>query len=106
MPRGYDVFKKPGADRTSEVPQDDPKDTYSWFGPPDTTERFKFSLIKEEGDLVSVQPGTVKFKKGLTCLRWTAEKGGESQLYVVLKTTPSRIDLKKTKAQESGKRKA
>ena len=106
MPRGYDVFKKPGADRTFEVPKDAPTETYSWFGPPDTSERFRFSLVKEEGDLVSVQPGTVKFKKGLICLRWTAEKGGESQLYVVLKTTPSRIDLKKAKASGGGKPKA
>lgn len=95
MARGYDMFKKPGADRTFEVPKDAPKGSYGWFGPPDTTERFKFFLIKEEGDLLSVQPGTVKFKKGLTCLRWTEEKGGQSQLYVVLKTTPARIDLKK-----------
>jgi hypothetical protein len=97
MPRGFDVFKKPGADRTFEVKDDAPTGSYGWFGPPDTTERFKFSLIKEEGDLLSVQPGTVKFKKGLTCLRWTSEKEGESQLYLVLKTTPSRIDLKKIK---------
>ena len=106
MPRGYDVFKKQGADKTFEVPKDAPTGTYSWFGPPDTSERFKFSLIKEEGDLVSLQPGAVKFKKGLTCLRWDAEKGGDSQLYVVLKTTPSRIDLKKAKAKETGKRRA
>jgi hypothetical protein len=104
MPRGYDVFKKQGADRTFDVPKDAPSGTYSYFGPPDTAERFKFSLIKEEGDLVSLQPGQVKFKKGLTCLRWTAEKGGESQLYVVLKTTPSRIDLKKAGATKSSKR--
>lgn len=100
MPRGYDVFKKPGADRNFEVPDDAPQGTYGWFGPPDTTERFRFSLIKEEGDLLSVQPGTVKFKKGLTCLRWESEKGGESQLYLVLKTTPSRIDLKKSSAKK------
>jgi hypothetical protein len=97
MPRGYDIFKKPGADRQFDVPTDAPAGTYTWFGPPDTTERFKFNLIKEEGDLVSLQPGAVKFKKGLTALRWTAEKEGTSQLYVVLRTTPSRIDLKKIK---------
>jgi hypothetical protein len=96
MARGYDVFKKPGDDRTFEVRKDAPAGSYGWFGPPESTERFKFAIIKEEGDQLSLQPGTVKFKKGLTCLRWTEEKAGTSSLYVVLKTTPSRIDLKKT----------
>jgi hypothetical protein len=95
MARGFDVFKKPGDDRKFDVPKDAPDGTYGWFGPPETTERFKFAIIKEAGDLLSLQPGTVKFKKGLTCLRWTEEKAGTSQLYVVLKTTPSRIDLKR-----------
>jgi hypothetical protein len=101
MPRGYDIFKKPDSDKKVEVPKDAPTGTYGWFGPPDTTERFKFSVVKEQGDLLSLQPGAVKFKKGLTCLRWNAAEKGESTLYVVLKTTPSRIDLKKAKAPKA-----
>jgi hypothetical protein len=103
MARGFDVFKKPGDDRKFDVPKDAPAGSFGWFGPPETTERFKFAVIKEEGETLSLQPGTVKFKKGLTCLRWTEEKGGDSQLYVVLKTTPARIDLKK--APKSAKKK-
>src|SRR5438874_2223779 len=98
MPRGYDIFKKQDPTKGVEVPKDAPSGTFGWFGPPDTTERFKFSIIKEEGNRLSVQPGGVKFKKGLTCLRWSASEGGDSTLLLVLKTTPTRIDLEKVKA--------
>ncbi len=95
MPRGFDIFKKP--ETPKEVPESAPKETYSWFGPPDTTERFRFAIVRESGDQVSLQPGMVKFKKGLTCLRWSAAEAGESELYMVLKTTPTRIDLQRAK---------
>lgn len=95
MARGFDIFKKP--DKPKEVPADAPKETYSWFGPPDTVERFRFAILKENGDEVSLQPGLVKFKRGLTCLRWDAPENGTSQLYIVMKTTATRIDLKRMK---------
>ncbi len=97
MPAGYDIFKKPEKPAVGPAPVSAPTGSVTWFGPPDIVQRFRYGILKEEGDVVSVQPGPVKFKKGLTCLRWNAPEGGEPMLYVVLKTTPTRVDLKKAK---------
>ena len=52
-------------------------------------------MIQENGDDIQLVPGTAKFKKGLTALRWDAPEGGSSTLYTVIKTTPTRIDLRR-----------
>ena len=98
MPGGYEIFnKKQPVPDTGPAPTSAPEGAVTWFGPPDTAQRFRYGVLREENGVLSVQPGAVKFKAGLTCLRWTAAEGGESALYVVLKTTPSRIDLRKAK---------
>jgi len=94
---GYDIFKRPDKPAVGDAPKGAPLEAVTWFGPPDVAQRWRYGVIREEGDLLSIQPGAVKFKAGLTCLRWTAAEGGDSTLYVVLKTTPSRVDLKKAK---------
>jgi hypothetical protein len=69
---------------------------YTWFGPVDTTERFRFLVVKEAGDLVSVLPNSDgRFKTGLKALRWTEAKDGTSTTWLVVKTRPNRIDLRK-----------
>ncbi len=102
MPRGYDIFnQQPQSSQKKEEPirPSAPVGSVTWFGPPDTMERFRFSVIREEGDTISVLPGAAKFKKGLTALRWDASEGGSSTLYHVLKTMPTRIDLKRVGAK-------
>jgi hypothetical protein len=99
MPGGFDIFKKPEKPVSGPAPETAPTGSYTWFGPPDTEQRFRYGVLKEEGDVLSLQPGAVKFKKGLTCLRWNSAEGGESTLYVVVKTTPARVDLRRAKTK-------
>jgi hypothetical protein len=69
---------------------------FTYFGPVGTTQRFRFLVLKEAGDLLSVLPGTdARFKTGLKALRWDEPEGGTSTEYLVLKTRPNRIDLRK-----------
>lgn len=71
---------------------------FTWFSPVDEPElRFRYAVIKEEGDKLSIQPGEARFKKGWPALRWTADKDGESTKWIVLKTKPNRIDLERSK---------
>ncbi len=70
--------------------------TYAYFGPVETTDRFRFLVVREAGDLISVQPSSEgRFKTGLKALRWSEAKGGESTTYIVVKTRPNRIDLRR-----------
>ncbi len=69
---------------------------FTYFGPVGTTQRFRFLVLKEAGDLLSILPGAeARFKTGLKALRWDQAEGGESTNYLVLKTRPNRIDLRK-----------
>ncbi len=69
---------------------------FTYFGPVGTTQRFRFLVLKEGGDLLSVLPGSdARFKTGLKALRWDEPEGGASTEYIVLKTRPNRIDLRK-----------
>jgi hypothetical protein len=69
---------------------------FTWFGPVGTTQRYRFLVLKEAGDLLSVLPGAeARFKTGLKALRWDGAEGGTSTTYLVLKTRPNRIDLRK-----------
>ena len=69
---------------------------FTYFGPVGTTQRFRFLVLKEGGELVSVLPGSEgRFKTGLKALRWDEPEGGSSTTYLVLKTRPNRIDLRK-----------
>ena len=70
---------------------------FTWFSPVDApSARFRYAVIKEEGGVVSIQPGEGRFKKGLEALRWTEAEGGKSTTWVVTKTRPNRIDLEKS----------
>ena len=67
---------------------------YTWFGPEGEPEsRFRYAVIKEEGDLLSIQPGEARFKKGLTATRYTSQGSNEGRVYRLMKTRPTRIDL-------------
>ena len=75
-------------------PAEDAK--WVWFSPSDAPEsRFRYAVIKEEDGILSIQPGEARFKKGLDALRWDADKGGTSSRWVVEKTKPNRIDLRR-----------
>ena len=98
MSGGFEIFnRKPPKPESGPGPVSAPTGSVTWFGPPDTTQRFRYGVIKEEGGVLSLQPGPIKFKSGLTCLRWDAAEGGNSTIYVVLKTTPTRVDLRPAK---------
>jgi hypothetical protein len=69
---------------------------FTYFGPSGVQERFRFLVVREEGGEVSVAPITdAKFKVGLDAWRWKEREGGSPETYVVVKTTASRVDLKK-----------
>ena len=74
---------------------------FAWFSPvgePGKGERMRFLVVRDAGDLVSIQPVTeVKFKVGLGAWRWKTAEGGAPESYLVLKTTASRVDLTKLK---------
>lgn len=70
--------------------------TFTYFGPVGVKDRFRFLVVREEGDQVSVAPiADAKFKVGLDAWRWKEREGGSPETYVVVKTTHSRVDLKK-----------
>ena len=84
--------------REEKSAQKNPADdaVFTYFGPVGAAERFRFLVLKENGDLVSVLPGAeAKFKTGLKAVRWSEAKGGTATSYLVLKTKPNRIDLRK-----------
>lgn len=69
---------------------------FTYFGPVGTTQRFRFLVLKETGELLSLLPGAeARFKVGLKALRWDQAEGGTSTTYLVLKTRPNRIDLRR-----------
>ncbi len=78
-------------------PEDHPSDEaeFTFFGPPHAEERFRFLVLRESGDDISVLPGEGRFKKGLDAWRWEEAKGGEPERYIVLKTKHNRIDLRR-----------
>ncbi len=85
-----------GVDRSKSGNKSQPTETaaYAWFSPVDAPElRLRYVVIKEEGDLLSIQPGEGRFKTGLFALRWTDQREGTSRKYRVAKTKPTRIDL-------------
>ena len=94
MPQPNDFLVK----REEKSAQKNPAEeaVFTYFGPIGTTQRFRFLVLKEAGDLLSLQPGSdARFKTGLKALRWDAAEGGTSANYLVLKTKTNRIDLRK-----------
>jgi len=72
---------------------------FTFFGPSGADERFRFLIVREDGDTVSVQPiPDARFKVGLDAWRWKEREGGTPESYLVVKTTGSRVDLKRVKA--------
>ncbi len=67
---------------------------FTWIGPTDAEDRFRFLVTKDAGDNLSVLPSTEgRFKKGLTCWRWDQAEEGTFKVYRTVKTTARRIDL-------------
>jgi hypothetical protein len=94
MPQPNDFLVKREEKSAQKSPADDAVFTY--FGPEGVTQRFRFLVLKEAGDLLSVLPGAeAKFKTGLKAWRWEQVEGGKPTTYLVLKTKPNRIDLRK-----------
>jgi hypothetical protein len=72
--------------------------TFTFFGPTGVQDRFRFLVVREDGDLVSVQPiPDARFKVGLDAWRWKEREGGTPETYIVLKTTANRVDLRRAK---------
>ncbi len=95
---------KPHDFLTSRKDQERPAEeaTFTYFGPTDTAERFRFLVVRESDDLISVLPSTEgRFKKGLTAWRWDEAEGGEPTVYRTMKTTPRRIDLRRESAPDA-----
>ena len=94
MPQPNDFLVKRDEKSAQRNPAEEAVFTY--FGPVGTTQRHRFLVLKEGGDLLSVLPGAdARFKVGLKALRWDQAEGGSSTTYLVLKTRPNRIDLRK-----------
>jgi hypothetical protein len=94
MPQPNDFLVK----REEKSAQKNPAEeaVFTYFGPVGTTQRYRFLVLKEAGDLISVLPGAdSRFKTGLKAVRWDQAEGGASTSYLVLKTRPNRIDLRK-----------
>jgi hypothetical protein len=90
MPQPNDFLVK----RDTQKPAEEAVFTY--FGPYGATERFRFLVLKEAGAFISVLPGRDgRFKTGLRALRWETAEGGKPTTYVVVKTRPNRIDLRR-----------
>jgi hypothetical protein len=97
MPQPNDFLVK--REQKSEEKNPAGEAVFTWFGPvgtDDERQRYRFLVLKEAGDLISVLPGAeARFKTGLKALRWEGQKGGSSTTYLVLKTKANRIDLQK-----------
>ena len=94
MPQPNDFLVKREAKSALRNPADEAE--FTFFGPVGTTQRFRFLVLKEAGELLSILPGTdARFKTGLKALRWDQAEGGESTPYLVLKTRANRIDLRR-----------
>ena len=69
---------------------------FTWFGPEgESQQRFRYAVIKEEKGILSIQPGEGRFKKGLKAMRYESEDAKEGEPWLVLKTRPARIDLRR-----------
>ena len=94
MPQPNDFLVKREEKSAQKNPAQDAE--FTWFGPVGTTQRFRFLLLKEAGELLSILPGAERqFKTGLKALRWDQAEGGNSTTYLVLKVRPNRIDLRR-----------
>jgi hypothetical protein len=100
MKQPNDFLVKRQEKNESESPDTGARFTY--FGPEDSQERFRFLIVREAGDDVSVVPITdARFKVGLRAWRWKEEKGGAPETYVVVKTKSNRVDLRKRAAPDA-----
>jgi len=96
MPQPSDFLVKRNEKNAAASPAGDA--VFTWFGPVDVQERFRFLVVREAGDDISVSPITdAKFKVGLKAWRWKEREGGTPEPYVVVKTKPTRVDLRRLK---------
>ncbi len=71
---------------------------FAWFGPPDADERYRFLIVRESGDDISLLPNSeARFKRGLRAWRYEAAEGGDPEVWVTVKTTARRVDLRRVK---------
>ena len=102
MPQPDDFLVK----REKKAAEDHPAEgaQFAWFGPVDAhDQRHRFLVVREEGDELSLVPGTeAKFKVGLRALRWKGAKSEDPKevpgTFLVVKTTARRVDLRRAKA--------
>jgi hypothetical protein len=92
---GNDIFTRRKNEAQAKNKSDEAQ--FTWFGPVDAQDRFRFLVVREDGDDISILPGEGRFKKGLRAWRWDAAEGGEHETYVVQKTKHNRIDLRRVK---------
>lgn len=96
MPQPNDFLVKRQEKNASASP--DSGAVFTYFGPEDAQDRYRFLVVREAGDDVSVTPITdAKFKVGLKAWRWKEPEGGSPEVYVVVKTKATRVDLRRVK---------
>lgn len=100
IPRGDDFLIK--RERAADEANAADDATITWMSPVGESgkdSRFRLLVVREDGDLVSVAPiPETKFKVGLGAWRWADREGGSPAEYVVVKTTPRRVDLRRKPA--------
>jgi hypothetical protein len=96
MPQPNDFLVKRNEKNAAASPASDA--VFTWFGPTDVQDRWRFLVEREAGDDISVAPiQDAKFKVGLKAWRWKEREGGTPETYVVVKTKPTRVDLRRAK---------
>ena len=94
MPRNDDFLVRRAEKNAQASPSADAQFTY--FGPVGVQDRYRFLVVKETGDDISVTPiRDAKFSVGLQAWRWKEAEGGSPETWLVIKTKPSRVDLKR-----------
>ena len=96
MARGEEFKFRPDFKDAGSKSQEGDDAVWTWFSPPDEADsRHKYAVIKEEDGLLQIQPGEGRFKKGLKAVRYKSEDSKTGKTWLVLKTRPNRIDLKR-----------
>lgn len=93
MTLGKDFFTR--RKEQNEAQSESDAAEFAWFSPVGDDQRYRFLVVREEDENLSILPGEGRFKRGLRAWRWDAAEGGEHVTYVVLKTRHNRIDLRR-----------
>lgn len=99
MPRDENFTFRPDFSDAGSKSEESSDARFTWFSPPEEPEtRYRYAVIKEEGDLLQIQPAEGRFKKGLQAWRYDCEETEKYTVWAVVKTRPNRIDLKAVKS--------